>query len=1570
MTSKMETQLIINSDGSDNFIEWQRSIVDACSLPSSRYASKVAFVLKQDYATAKKIFERDLDVASTDEFLKKDLRDEWKSRVEASRSIWIYVMSRLTPALVDRIQRIPAYVDLVETSQYSDPYSLLNIIQKEIANASFKTEQEVVMGYMREILNFKMKSAENINDYVLRFERIMLIAKQNPPSAIFESNDATSADHRFDLCFKESFLVLCLMDGLSPDYKGYIDPYKIPSSSTSGKKAFSLPQSIQAFLYGAMEYIASNPPNSAIAVNMTSADTPTAKPHCTYCKYKGHTRDACRKRLRKEGKAANNGKPVVVDPTTTNVSIPPKSDGSSSKKRDRHKKQKTIDGNDVASHVTITEDVDDDDPDGIPDYLIFHNKILSGCMPQHDNYVLLDNCSQASIVRNQHLLSDIQSINDRVNITTTVGTTEMVFTQAGTLTIGGIKVRAYYVPSSKANIVCQHQLETQALLHGMTLNKKANKPGSIMSSTAYEIQDGHGNTVAAACWRNKLPTFELHPVQTISSHLTASGEHMPLDKLSKAHAAREAQRRLGHMAESTLQTLITSNGIATDVLRSHVRWATQALGPDVAATKGKTTRKVIKINRKLVVPDSTSQRIQELHADTFETCGQTFLIGLVSPMQLVLVDNMPRGKTTTAKCITNGLNRFIGKLQSEHFDISEIHYDGAAKAELGDMPNMIIHPPGQHVCKAERAIRTLKEQLRTMVQSAPKLPWHGRFVVEAVKTAAIYINVRLSKAHSQSLTPFQQITGRTPSLDRDFVAAFGDMVMVEAVQDTKINLVEHARMVEAIWLRPQFDDHGSSLVWIPGSPKLMVRTNVKTGCTMTNDMLTKLTQWAGAPRTDILVAPYIIKGKSVNLFTEPPDPDDEQDELVAASKDGVLIPTRHEVGINMPDLTNAVLPSSRTPEESTPVLPSSLTPEESTTVLPSPLMSEESTTVLPSSLITEESTTVLSPSSAPEESMPVLPPTQVPEDFRARNVIPPQLARESAQDTLTLDSLVAAPMGRGLRRRTTSFKMLSTGMELVTHTIARSVKSALKLGGSVQLEAITACKDEIINLMVTHPALIPVHRSALNESDTVLPCSIFIDRKFVNGIYKKTKARLVAGGHRQDKEDFAELSTSTVNTESVMILLAITACENRAMAVVDVQGAYLNADMETPGGGNTFIKMPTELADLVDEIGIQTSDFRNNDGTLYLRIDKALYGCKQSSHLWQVKLTSTLIELGFTICSRDRCVAFNSSTGVIIAFHVDDLFITARTKWDIENFIKSFKAYFNVTASIGDELDYLGIHIVRKGQVIELSQHALVDKLTHGVKGTATSPMESRDASWRPQGPDAEPLQSNDAAQFRSIVATCLYLSKRTRPDILFAVNQLCRHAHNPSIQDAKDLLRLRRYLAKTKGKSLHMKCVEIRIRAYIDASFAMNLDRKSTTGALILLGEALLWAKSTKQTIVTKSSTEAELVALSDMLSMVLWMSLFLSELGYQTEAPIVFQDNMSTIHVANHGLTSNVTTKHIDIRRLWISQYLQDKQVIVSFVKTGEMVADGLTKPLTGIEFAKFMRDMNIYMHMISHV
>ena len=68
-----------------------------------------------------------------------------------------------------------------------------------------------------------------------------------------------------------------------------------------------------------------------------------------------------------------------------------------------------------------------------------------------------------------------------------------------------------------------------------------------------------------------------------------------------------------------------------------------------------------------------------------------------------------------------------------------------------------------------------------------------------------------------------------------------------------------------------------------------------------------------------------------------------------------------------------------------------------------------------------------------------------------------------------------------------------------------------------------------------------------------------------------------------------------------------------------------------------------------------------------------------------------------------------------------------------------------------------------------------------------------------------------------------------------------------------------------------------IHVIAYIDASFAIHPDMKSHTGCVITLEKGAIYAKSGTQRLMTKSSTEAELVALSDVSNQVLWTRNFL---------------------------------------------------------------------------------------------
>ena len=118
------------------------------------------------------------------------------------------------------------------------------------------------------------------------------------------------------------------------------------------------------------------------------------------------------------------------------------------------------------------------------------------------------------------------------------------------------------------------------------------------------------------------------------------------------------------------------------------------------------------------------------------------------------------------------------------------------------------------------------------------------------------------------------------------------------------------------------------------------------------------------------------------------------------------------------------------------------------------------------------------------------------------------------------------------------------------------------------------------------------------------------------------------------------------------------------------------------------------------------------------------------------------------------------------------------------------------------------------------------------------------------------------------------------------------------------------------------------------------------------------------KQTIVTKSSTEAELVALSDMTSMLLWASMLMAELGFKHThgMPIAFQDNQSTMSILQKGATSSERTRHIDTRFLWMKQLLDDGKLELSYCPTDKMVADVLTKPLSADKFAKFAIAMGV--------
>jgi hypothetical protein len=186
---------------------------------------------------------------------------------------------------------------------------------------------------------------------------------------------------------------------------------------------------------------------------------------------------------------------------------------------------------------------------------------------------------------------------------------------------------------------------------------------------------------------------------------------------------------------------------------------------------------------------------------------------------------------------------------------------------------------------------------------------------------------------------------------------------------------------------------------------------------------------------------------------------------------------------------------------------------------------------------------------------------------------------------------------------------------------------------------------------------------------------------------------------------------------------------------------------------------------------------------------------------------------------------------------------------------------------------------------------------------------------------------------------------------------------------------RVLRYLAGTKeiglvfgsrngdtvGDSRGRNQLPVDICAYSDADWGSNkVDRKSVTGWVTKLnGDPISWS-SKKQRTVALSTCEAELLAKAAAIQEVLWLRGLAKELGLHTQTgSTVHGDNQSAIAVAKNGVRSD-RTKHVDIKYHFVTEAVENGEVLLKWVSTHEQQADIFTKALPAPAFHKFRKEL----------
>ncbi|GJW99595.1 putative RNA-directed DNA polymerase [Tanacetum coccineum] len=299
-------------------------------------------------------------------------------------------------------------------------------------------------------------------------------------------------------------------------------------------------------------------------------------------------------------------------------------------------------------------------------------------------------------------------------------------------------------------------------------------------------------------------------------------------------------------------------------------------------------------------------------------------------------------------------------------------------------------------------------------------------------------------------------------------------------------------------------------------------------------------------------------------------------------------------------------------------------------------------------------------------------------------------------------------------------------------------------------------------------------------------------------------------------------------------------------------------------------------------------------GTKVCRLRKSLYGLKQASRNWYQKFTSVLLELGFKQSFADHSL-FTYKRGKVFVgalIYVDDVIIVGNNQEKIQETKTHLDRRFSIK-DLGPLKYFLGIEAARTKDGLVLSQRKYTLDILEdsGMLGCKPSsfPME-QNLKLKVDGEDV----CVDANMYRRLVGRLLYL-QATRPDITYPVNVLSQFVSDPR-------------------------------QSHLDA----------------------VMRKSKKQSVVSRSSAEAEYRAMATTTSEILWMRWLLKGLEAEQSGPTpLYCDNQAARHIANNPVFHE-RTKHVEMDCYFVKEWVESQEIEPLCISTKMQIADLFTKAL----------------------
>lgn len=389
---------------------------------------------------------------------------------------------------------------------------------------------------------------------------------------------------------------------------------------------------------------------------------------------------------------------------------------------------------------------------------------------------------------------------------------------------------------------------------------------------------------------------------------------------------------------------------------------------------------------------------------------------------------------------------------------------------------------------------------------------------------------------------------------------------------------------------------------------------------------------------------------------------------------------------------------------------------------------------------------------------------------------------------------------------------------------------------------------------------------------------------------------------------------------------------------MDVSNTFLHGDLEE----DVYMKLPPGYTGPGCTIIPQTSSvFTGSVKSPYVcQLLKSLYSLKQAPRQWFAKLSSASLSYGFQQSKVDYTL-FTKMTGkkyIAILVYVDDMIITGNEETEIVAVKRFLHSHFHMQ-DLGVLRCFLGLEVARSATGIFICQRKYALDLIYEVGLDNAKPLQVPMDTNVKLTDSGEPLEKPDTYR-------------------------------RPTKEHMTAAIQVVRYLKKSPGQGLLMSSSsQLSLHAYYDSNWARcPIDRKSTSGYCIQLGQSLISWKTKTQTAVARSSVEAEYRSMANTCCEVVWLLSLLKDLGLINLTPVDLRcDNRAALHIASNPVFHE-RTKHIEVDCHYIRDLFKYGKIKPSYINTKFQLADILTKPLTIAQHQFFLSKLsvfNIYQH-----